>query len=242
MPLTEVEDLADTRIAQKISQLKGVGVVSISGGQRPAVRVVVNPRALAAYGLNLDDLRTTINDANQNGPKGTFDGPTRAYTINTNDQIRNARRLRQYRRRLQERRRRYACRDVATLVSGAENTKLGGWMNTTPALIINVQRQPGANVVDVVNRIQALLPTLQAALPPGVDVAMLTDRTTTIRASVARRRVRAGARRGAGGAGDLPVPAQRAGHDHSEPVGAAVADRHVRASCTSRISASTTCR
>ena len=184
MPLTEVEDLADTRIAQKISQLKGVGVVSISGGQRPAVRVVVNPRALAAYGLNLDDLRTTISNANQNGPKGTLDGPTSAYTVNTNDQIRNAEDYGSiviaYKNGAPVR-----LRDVATLVSGAENAKLGGWMNSTPALIMNVQRQPGANVVDVVDRIQALLPSLRAAMPAGVDVTVLTDRTTTIRASVA---------------------------------------------------------
>jgi multidrug efflux pump len=183
MPLTEVEDLVDTRIAQKISQLKGVGVVSISGGQRPAVRVVVNPRALAAYGLNLDDLRTTISNANQNGPKGTLDGPTSAYTVNTNDQIRNAEDYGSiviaYKNSAPVR-----LRDVATLVSGAENAKLGGWMNSTPALIMNVLRQPGANVVDTVDRIKALLPTLQAAMPAGVDVAVLTDRTTTIRASV----------------------------------------------------------
>src|SRR3984957_11742205 len=138
MPLTEVEDLSDTRIAQKISQIKGVGVVSISGGQRPAVRVVVNPRALAAYGLNLDDLRTTISNANQNGPKGTLDGPISAYTINTNDQIRSADEygniIIAYRNGSPVR-----MKDVATLASGAENTKLGGWMNHTPALILNVQ-------------------------------------------------------------------------------------------------------
>ncbi|HZO22816.1 MAG TPA: efflux RND transporter permease subunit, partial [Steroidobacteraceae bacterium] len=183
MPLTQVEDMADTRIAQKISQLKGVGVVSISGGQRPAVRVIVNPRALAAYGLNLDDLRTTINVANQNGPKGTLDGPSRAYTINTNDQIKDAAEYGSiviaYRNGSPVR-----LRDVATLAAGAENTKLGGWMDATAALIVNVQRQPGANVVDVVNRVQAMLPTLQASLPPGVDVSVLTDRTTTIRASI----------------------------------------------------------
>ena len=183
MALTEVEDLVDTRIAQKISQIKGVGVVSISGGQRPAVRVVANPRALAAYGLNLDDLRTTINNANQNGPKGTLDGPANAYTVNTNDQIRNADDygmvIIAYKNGAPVR-----LKDVATLISGAENSKLGGWMNSTPALIVNVQRQPGANVVDVVNRIHALLPQLQEDMPSGVDVALLTDRTTTIRASV----------------------------------------------------------
>ena len=183
MPLTEVEDLADTRIAQKISQIKGVGVVSISGGQRPAVRVVVNPRALAAYGLNIDDLRTTISNANQNGPKGTLDGPSSAYTVNTNDQIRNAADYGNvviaYKNGAPVR-----LKDVASLVSGAENAKLGGWMNSMPALIVNVQRQPGANVVDVVDRIQDLLPSLRSSMPSGVDIAILTDRTTTIRASV----------------------------------------------------------
>ena len=183
MPLTSVEDLADTRIAQKISQLRGVGVVSISGGQRPAVRVLINPQALAALGLNLDDLRTTISVANQNGPKGTFDGPTRAYTINANDQLRSAQEYSQiviaYRNGAAVR-----LSDVATLVQGTENSKLGGWMNTTPALILNVQRQPSANVVDVVDSIKKLLPTLQASLPAGVELQVLTDRTTTIRASI----------------------------------------------------------
>src|SRR5580692_11433192 len=166
MPLTEVEDLADTRIAQKISQIKGVGVVSVTGGQRPAVRVLINPQALAAYGLNLDDLRTTISVANQNGPKGTFDGPTRAYTINANDQLRSAAEYANiviaYKNGAPVR-----LKDVATLVEAPENTKLGAWMNSTPALIINVQRQPGANVVEVVNEINAMLPALKATLPAG---------------------------------------------------------------------------
>jgi multidrug efflux pump len=183
MPLTQVEDLADTRIAQKLSQLKGVGVVSVSGGQRPAVRVVVNPKALAAYGLNIDDLRTTIGNANQNGPKGTLDGPATAYTVNTNDQIENAEDygavVIAYKNGAPVR-----LRDVATLVSGAENAKLGGWMNSTPALIVNVQRQPGANVVEVVDLVHELLPELKASLPAGVDLQILTDRTTTIRASI----------------------------------------------------------
>jgi len=183
MPLTKVEDLADTRIAQKISQIKGVGVVSVSGGQRPAVRVIVNPKALAAYGLNLDDLRTTISNANQNGPKGTLDGPKAAYTVNTNDQIASAEDygavVIAYKNGAPVR-----LRDVATLISGAENTKLGGWMNTTPGIIVNVQRQPGANVVQVVDLINELLPELKASLPAGVDVTVLTDRTTTIRASI----------------------------------------------------------
>src|SRR6202522_4181306 len=135
MPLTEVEDMADTRIAQKIAQIKGVGVVSISGGQRPAVRIVANPRAMAAYGLNLDDLRTTISNANQNGPKGTLDGPSTAYTVDTNDQIRNAddygEVVAAYKDGAPVR-----LKDVTKLVSGAENSKLGGWMNNEPALKI----------------------------------------------------------------------------------------------------------
>ena len=183
MPLTQVEDLADTRVAEKISQIKGVGVVSVTGGNRPAVRVIVNPRALAAYGLNIDDLRTTISVANQNGPKGTLDGPARAYTINTNDQLKSAD---EYSKIIVAYKNNSPVRlqDVATLIEGAENAKLGGWMNKTPALIVNVQRQPGANVVDVVNRIQQMLPGLKASLPAGVDVDVLTDRTTTIRASI----------------------------------------------------------
>ena len=184
LPLTQVEDLADTRLAQKISQQPGVGLVSISGGQRPAVRVQVNPRALAAYGLNIDDLRTTLGNANVNTPKGNFDGPAQASTINANDQITSPddylALVIAYRNGAPVR-----LKDVASVVSGAENTKLGAWANTTPAVILNVQRQPGANVIQVVDTIKALLPQLQSTLPAAVDVAVLTDRTTTIRASVA---------------------------------------------------------
>jgi multidrug efflux pump len=184
LPLTQVEDLADTRLAQKLSQLPGVGLVSINGGQRPAVRIQANPRALAAYGLNIDDLRTTVSNANVNTPKGNFDGPTRAYTINANDQLTKADDYNDiivaYRDGAPVR-----LSEVATVVDGAENSKLGAWMNAAPAIIVNVQRQPGANVIEVVNGIKALLPQLQAALPAAIDVAILTDRTTTIRASVA---------------------------------------------------------
>jgi multidrug efflux pump len=183
MPLTEVEDLADTRVAQKISQLPGVGVVSISGGERPAVRVRANPAALAAYGLNIDDLRTTIGNANVNTPKGSFDGPTRAYSINSNDQLKSAE---EYRNIVVAYKNGAPVRlgDVAELIDSAENTKLAAWMNSTPALILNVQRQPGANVISVVDGIKELLPELKGSLPSGVQVDVLTDRTTTIRASV----------------------------------------------------------
>ncbi len=184
LPLTQVEDMADTRLAQKISQQPGVGLVSISGGQRPAVRVQINPRALAAYGLNIDDLRTTLGNANVNTPKGNFDGPAQATTINANDQISDPSQYLNlviaYRNGAPVR-----LKDVATVVNGAENSKLGAWANTTPAVVLNVQRQPGANVIQVVNTIKALLPQLQSSLPAAIDVAVLTDRTTTIRASVA---------------------------------------------------------
>jgi multidrug efflux pump len=183
LPLTEVEDMGDTRLAQKISQRPGVGLVSISGGQRPAVRVQVNPRALAAYGLNIDDLRTTLGNANVNTPKGNFDGPAQASTINANDQITDPS---QYLSLVIAYRNGSPVRlsDVASVVSGPENTKLGAWANTTPAVILNVQRQPGANVIQVVDDIKSLLPQLRSTLPASVDVAVLTDRTTTIRASV----------------------------------------------------------
>jgi multidrug efflux pump len=183
MPLTQVEDFVDTRLAQKISQLPGVGLVSISGGQRPAVRIRADIRKLAAYGLNIDDLRTTLGNANVNTPKGNFDGPMRAYTINANDQIRNAA---DYRSLIVAYKNGSPVRlsDVGDVVDGAQNDKLGAWMNETPAIILNIQRQPGANVISVVEGIKALLPQLQATLPAAIDLNILTDRTITIRASV----------------------------------------------------------
>src|ERR1700719_1398138 len=183
-PTIQVVTLADTRLAQKISQLTGVGLVSISGGHRPAVRIQADLRQLAAYGLNIDDLRTTLANANVNTPKGNFDGPSRQYTINANDQLKKASDYNDlviaYHNGAP-----VLLSNVAKATEGAENTRLAGWMNTTEAVIMNVQRQPGANVIEVVDRIQALLPQLHAALPAAVDVAVLTDRTTTIRASVA---------------------------------------------------------
>ncbi|MBC8735756.1 MdtB/MuxB family multidrug efflux RND transporter permease subunit [Paraburkholderia sp. UCT31] len=183
LPLTQVQDLADTRLAQKISQVAGVGLVSLSGGQRPAIRIQANPRALAAYGLNLDDLRTTISNLNVNTPKGNFDGPTRNYTINSNDQLTDAD---EYKSAVVAYKsgRPVMLTDVASIVAGPENTKLGAWVDNTPAIILNVQRQPGANVIQVVDSIKALLPQLQQSLPAALDVEVVTDRTTTIRASV----------------------------------------------------------
>jgi len=182
-PLTKVHDLVDTRLAQKISQLPGVGLVNLEGGQKPGVRIRANPTALAAYGLNIDDLRTTISNANVNTPKGNFDGPARALTINANDQITDPDTFRDiivaYRNGAPVR-----IRDVATVEEGQENTRIAAWANNTQAVIVNVQRQPGANVIEVVDRIKALLPTLRETLPGSLDITVLTDRTVTIRASV----------------------------------------------------------
>jgi multidrug efflux pump len=183
IPLTKLEDFADTRIAQKISQLPGVGLVSINGGQRPAVRVQANIQALASYGLNIDDLRSTIGNANVNTPKGNFDGPERAYTVNANDQLKSAEEYRNiviaYRNGAP-----VHLSDVADVIEGAENSKLASWANNTPAIIINIQRQPGANVIAVADRIKELLPDISSSLPPALTVSLITDRTETIRASV----------------------------------------------------------
>jgi multidrug efflux pump len=183
LPLTQLEDLADTRLAQKISQLEGVGLVSLSGGQRPAVRVKANVRALAAYGLNIDDLRTTLGTANVNSPKGTLDGPARSWTLNANDQLQHPD---TYRSIIIAYRNGRAVRlsDVAEVEEGAQDAYLAGWVNNRPGIILNIQRQPGANVIQVVDRVRELLPELTSALPASVKVSVLTDRTHTIRASV----------------------------------------------------------
>src|SRR5213594_2773610 len=188
MPLPQVQNLVDTRLAQKISQLPGVGLVTLSGGQRPAVRVQVNPRALAASGLGLEDVRTAIASANVNQAKGSFDGPSRAYTIDANDQLRSAAEYRgvivAYRNDRSRNGAPIFLSDVADLVEDAENVRLAAWMNDVPAVILNIQRQPGANVIEVVDRVKQLLPQITSSLPASVEVATLTDRTVTIRASV----------------------------------------------------------
>ncbi|EJL88340.1 cation/multidrug efflux pump [Herbaspirillum sp. CF444] len=183
LPLPKVQDLIDTRLAQKISQLSGVGLVSLSGGQRPAVRMQLNPRAIASLGMNLDDIRTAIGNANVNQAKGSFDGPTRASTIDANDQLKSAD---EYRNLIIGYKNGAPIRvsDVADVVDGAENIRLGAWANDSAAVIVNIQRQPGANVIAVVDSIKKILPTLQSSLPGAIDVQILTDRTTTIRASV----------------------------------------------------------
>ena len=183
LPLPQLEDLIDTRLAQKLSQLSGVGLVSIGGGLRPAVRVQINPVALADYGLNLDDVRTAIGNANVNMAKGSFDGPTRAATIDANDQLKSAD---DYGSLVIVWRNGAAIRlsDVGKVIDGAENSHLAAWRDKTPAIILNIQRQPGANVIATIDHIKAILPELQAALPAAVTVQILTDRTVTIRASV----------------------------------------------------------
>jgi len=183
VPLINVEEYAETRMAQRISQLKGVGLVSISGGQRRAVRVQANPVALASYGLSVDTLRTALGSANVNQAKGNFDGIDQAWTINDNDQLQAGKEyapiIIAYRNGAPVR-----LSDVATIIDAPENTKQAAWVDATQAIIINIQRQPGTNIIGVVDTIQALLPQIRAGMPPGVNVDVITDRTTTIRASV----------------------------------------------------------
>jgi multidrug efflux pump len=183
LPLPQVFDLVDTRLAQKLAQTSGVGLVSLAGGQRPAVRLRVNPQALASYGLNLSDVRTLITASNVNQPKGNFDGPTRVSQLDANDQLKSVDEYRElilgYKDGATLR-----LKDVASIIDGAENQRLAAWANRNEAVLVNVQRQPGANVIDVVDRIQTLLPNLTQGLPASVEVSVLTDRTETIRAAV----------------------------------------------------------
>src|SRR3989454_6129018 len=183
LPLSRVEDLADTALAQKISQLSGVGLVTISGGQKPAVRVQADPSALASYGLGLEDLRSVLSQANVDQAKGNLEGARQSFTIGANDQLFTSAEYKAivvaYRNGAPVR-----LSDVANVVDGVENVKQAAWMNTKPAVIMNIQRQPGANIITVVDRVKPLLPQLKASLPSAVEVSTLTDRTTTIRASV----------------------------------------------------------
>ena len=183
LPLSQVEDLADTRLAQKISQLPGVGLVSISGGQKPAVRIQVNPTQLSAHGINLEDVRTAIQQTSLDQAKGNFDGPQQDYQIQSNDQLLTSADFENvviaYHNGSPVK-----LSDVATVVNGVENLRQAAWMNETPAVIVNIQRQPGANIIQVVDRIKKILPVLKSNLPAALQVDVLTDRTTTIRASV----------------------------------------------------------
>jgi len=182
-PLSQVEDFTDTRLAQKISQVTGVGLVTISGGQKPAVRIQANPTALSSYGISLESLRAALQTASVNLAKGNFDGTRQAYEINANDQLLSSKDYQSlvvaYRNGAP-----VVLSDVAKVIDDVENTKLAAWANSTPAVILNIQRQPGANIIQVVDRVKQLLPQLKANLPASMDVSILTDRTTTIRASV----------------------------------------------------------
>ena len=184
LPLTQVEDLADTRLAQKISQVTGVGLVSISGGQKPAVRIKANPTQLASYGLNLEDLRSAIIASSVNMAKGSFDGKYQNYQIGANDQLLSSAEYAPlviaYKNGAPVK-----LTDVASVKDDVENVRQAAWMDQTPAVIVNIQRQPGANTIAVVDQIQKLLPQLTTTLPASVHVRTLTDMTTTIRASVA---------------------------------------------------------
>ena len=183
LPLSQVEDLIDTRLAPKISQLNGVGLVSISGGQKPAVRIQVNPAALSSYGINMEDVRTALAQTSVNAAKGNFDGPRQDYQIDANDQLETSDQYRNvviaYRDGAP-----VFVKDVAQIINGVENNKQAAWMNQTPAVILNVQRQPGANTISVVKSIKKLLPQLQANLPASIEITPLTDLTTAIQASV----------------------------------------------------------
>ena len=183
LALSQVEDLADTALAQKISQLPGVGLVSISGGQKPAVRIQANPTALASYGLSLEDIRTALAAANVNQAKGVLDGPRQSFTIGANDQLSTSA---QYNSVVVAYKNGAPVRlsDIATAIDSAENVKQAAWMNTTPAVIVNIQRQPGSNIISVADRVKVLLKQLQSSLPAAIKVQVLTDRTETIRASV----------------------------------------------------------
>ena len=183
LALPQLHDLVDTRMAQKLAQVSGVGMVSIAGGQRPAVRIRINPEALAAYGLSLADVRSLVTSSNVNQPKGNFDGPTRVSMLDANDQLKTpeeyAELILTYDNGATLR-----LKDVADIIDGAENERLAAWANESQAVLLNIQRQPGANVIEVVERIQALLPEVNASMPAGLDVVVLTDRTQTIRAAI----------------------------------------------------------
>jgi multidrug efflux pump len=183
LPLDKIEDAADTNLAQKISQVSGVGLVSIVGGQKPSVRVQANPAQLAAYNLSLEDLRAALAASNVDQAKGTLNGARQSFTVGANDQLLSSS---DYKPVIVAYRNGAAVRtsDVATVVDAAENTQQAAWMNRDPAVILNIQRQPGANIIAVVDRIKALLPQLRSSLPAAVEVRVLTDRTTIIRASV----------------------------------------------------------
>ena len=233
LPLTRVQDLADTTLAQKISQLPGVGLVSISGGQRPAVRIQANPTALASYGMSLEDLRLAMSQANVNQAKGNIESNRQSFTIGANDQLMSSAEyapiIVAYRNGAPVR-----LSDVATVIDSSENTRQAAWVNETQAVLLNVQRQPGANIISVVDSITKLLPQLKASLPQAVDVNVITDRTTTIRASVEDVQFELMLTVGAGRDGDFPLP-QSCRDGHPQHCGPAFHCRDVRRDVPARV-------
>ena len=234
LPLMKLEDMADTVLSQKISQLPGVGLVSISGGQKPAVRIQANPTALASYGLSLEDLRTALGQANVNQAKGNLDGPRQAFTIWANDQLLTSDAYKPivitYKNGAPVR-----IMDVANVIDSAENVKLAAWENDKPAVIVNIQRQPGANIINVVDRIQNLLPQLKASLPSSVQVSIL-DRPHHHHPRVrGGRAIRADAHGGAGRAGHLLVSAQPGGDGDPQRGRATFAGGHVWRDVSARL-------
>ena len=234
LPLTTVDAYAENILLQKISQISGVGLVGIGGQQKPAIRVQVDPQALAARGINLEDVRTVLGQANVDLPKGTLNSPRQTYTLNTNDQLLDADAYADlviaYRNGAPVR-----IRDVGRAVSAPENDLIAGWFNQERAIILAIQRQPGANVVETVDRIKAALPVLEASIPAAVKVSVdfrpYPDHPRFDR----RRAIHVDAHRGAGGHGDLPVSAQFLGDRHSGRYRAAVADRHLRGALRARL-------
>ena len=227
LPITIVDAFAENILMQKLSQISGVGLVGIGGQQKPAVRVQVDPQALAARGISLEDVRSVISQANVLLPKGTLNSPRQSYTLNTNDQLlkpgayddlilayRNGSPVR--------------VKDIGRAIDGPENNRLAAWYNKTPAIILPIQRQPGANVIATVDRIKAMLPILQASIPTAIRVSIVSDRTATIRASVSDVQFTLVLIDRARGDGDLSVSSQSASNDHPCRHRAAVAYRHVR--------------
>ena len=227
LPLEKVNDLADTVLAQKLSEVTGVGLVTIEGNQKPAVRVRINPAALAAQGLSLEDVRTALMQNNVNAPKGSFDGPRQSYAINANDQIFSAAEFRNVilasRNGAPVR-----LRDVGDVIDNVENVRLAGWVDGRAAVIVDIQRQPGANIIETANRVKALLPRLRSTVPPSVNICH-PDRPHGDHPRLgAGRAVHAGAGGGARGDGDLRLPAEVLGDGHSQRGAAAHAHRHLR--------------
>ena len=227
LPLTTVDAYAETILLQKISQISGVGLVGIGGQQKPAIRVQVDPQALAARGIGLEDVRNVISEANVDQPKGTLNRPRQTYTLNTNDQLLKPEAydalILAYRNGSPVR-----LRDVGKAISGPENNLIAGWYNHQRTILLAIQRQPGANVVETVQRVKAMLPVLQASIPSAIKVNIISDRTETIRASVTDVAVYIAADGRARRDGDLSVSAQFLGDDHSGRHRAAVACRNVR--------------